>query len=73
MWNKNSHICTLIFMNSQSIWYSCVRFLTENSAMIFLHTIKPIESLFPKVFDSSLDQKQMHGDSPYLIMFGKYL
>ena len=38
--------------------------------MIF---IKPTESLSPKVFDSSLDQKQMHGDSPYLIMFGKYL
>ena len=27
---------------------------------------------YAKLFDCSLDQTDMHGDSPYLIMFGEY-
>jgi calreticulin len=47
----------------------------EGKTLVIQFTVKHEQNIdcgggYVKLFDSSLDQKQMHGDSPYLIMFG---
>ncbi|KAA0191299.1 hypothetical protein HAZT_HAZT011642 [Hyalella azteca] len=50
-------------------------FSNEGKPLVIQFTVKHEQSIdcgggYLKVFDCSLDQKDMHGDSPYLIMFG---
>lgn len=47
----------------------------EGKTLVIQFTVKHEQNIdcgggYVKVFDSKLDQKQMHGDTPYLIMFG---
>lgn len=53
-------------------------FSNEGKPLVIQFSVKHEQNIdcgggYLKVFDCSLDQKDMHGDSPYLIMFGKSL
>lgn len=53
-------------------------FSNKGKPLVIQFTVKHEQNIdcgggYLKVFDCSLDQKDMHGDSPYLIMFGKLL
>ncbi|XP_055925140.1 calreticulin-like [Argiope bruennichi] len=50
-------------------------FSNKNKAVIFQFTVKHEQNIdcgggYVKVFDCSLDPKDMHGETPYLVMFG---
>ncbi|NP_001155151.1 calreticulin isoform X1 [Nasonia vitripennis] len=50
-------------------------FSNENKSLVIQFSVKHEQNIdcgggYIKVFDCSLNQKDMHGDSPYLIMFG---
>ncbi|GFS66332.1 calreticulin [Nephila pilipes] len=50
-------------------------FSNKNKAVIFQFTVKHEQSIdcgggYIKVFDCSLDPKDLHGETPYLVMFG---
>ena len=50
----------------------------EGKTLVIQFTVKHEQNIdcgggYVKLFDSSLNQKQMHGETPYLIMFGAYL
>lgn len=51
-------------------------FSNKDKNLVVQFTVKHEQNIdcgggYVKVFDCSLDQKDMHGDSPYLLMFGK--
>jgi len=51
------------------------KFSNEGKDLVIQYTVKHEQNIdcgggYLKLFDCSLDQKQMHGESPYLIMFG---
>lgn len=51
-------------------------FSNKDSPLVIQFSVKHEQNIdcgggYLKVFDCSLDQKDMHGESPYLIMFGK--
>lgn len=53
-------------------------FSNKGKPLVVQFTVKHEQNIdcgggYLKVFDCSLDQKDMHGDSPYLLMFGKFL
>ena len=53
-------------------------FSNEGKDLVIQFTVKHEQNIdcgggYAKIFASDLDQKDMHGDSPYLIMFGKLL
>merc|ERR1712079_421466 len=50
-------------------------FSNKDKPLVIQFTVKHEQNIdcgggYAKIFDCSLDQKDMHGDSPYLIMFG---
>ena len=50
-------------------------FSNEGKTLVIQFTVKHEQNIdcgggYAKIFSSDLDQKDMHGDSPYLIMFG---
>lgn len=52
------------------------KFSNEGKTLVLQFTVKHEQNIdcgggYIKVFDCSLDQKDMHGETPYLIMFGK--
>jgi hypothetical protein len=52
-------------------------FSNEGKALVIQFTVKHEQNLdcgggYAKLFTHDLNQKDMHGDTPYLIMFGKY-
>ena len=52
-------------------------FSNKDKPLVVQFTVKHEQNIdcgggYAKLFDCSLDQTDMHGDSPYLIMFGKY-
>jgi calreticulin len=52
-------------------------FSNEGKPLILQFSVKHEQNIdcgggYIKVFDCSLKQKDMHGDTPYLIMFGKH-
>ena len=52
------------------------KFSNEGKSTVVQFTVKHEQNIdcgggYVKVFPSTLDQKDMHGDSPYNIMFGK--
>lgn len=51
-------------------------FSNKDKTLVIQFTVKHEQNIdcgggYVKIFDCSLDQKDMHGDSPYQIMFGK--
>ena len=53
-------------------------FSNADKPLVIQFTVKHEQNIdcgggYAKIFDCSLDQKDMHGDSPYLIMFGKFI
>lgn len=53
-------------------------FSNKDKTLVIQFTVKHEQNIdcgggYVKIFDCSLDQKDMHGDSPYQIMFGKNL
>lgn len=51
------------------------KFSNQDSDLVIQFTVKHEQNIdcgggYAKIFSSDLDQKDMHGDSPYLIMFG---
>ena len=51
-------------------------FSNAEKPLVIQFTVKHEQNIdcgggYAKIFDCSLDQTDMHGDSPYLIMFGK--
>lgn len=52
-------------------------FSNKDKTLVIQFTVKHEQNIdcgggYLKVFDCSLDQKNMYGESPYLIMFGKF-
>lgn len=52
------------------------KFSNEGKTLVLQFTVKHEQNIdcgggYIKLFDCSLDQKDMHGETPYLIMFGK--
>lgn len=52
-------------------------FSNKGKDLVVQFTVKHEQNIdcgggYVKVFDCSLDQKNMHGESPYLLMFGTY-
>ena len=52
-------------------------FSNKESPLVIQFTVKHEQNIdcgggYVKLFDCSLSQEDMHGDSPYLIMFGKF-
>jgi len=53
-------------------------FSNKDKTLVIQFTVKHEQNIdcgggYVKIFDCSLDQKDMHGESPYEIMFGKFL
>lgn len=53
-------------------------FSNKDKTLVIQFTVKHEQNIdcgggYVKVFDCSLDQKDMHGESPYQIMFGEFL
>lgn len=53
------------------------KFSGEGKTLVLQFTVKHEQNIdcgggYIKMFDCSLDSKDMHGDTPYLIMFGKF-
>ena len=54
------------------------KFSNEDKDLVIQFTVKHEQNIdcgggYVKVFSSDLDQTDMHGDSPYNIMFGMYM
>lgn len=52
-------------------------FSNKDKTLVLQFTVKHEQNIdcgggYAKLFNSELDQKNMHGDTPYLIMFGEY-
>lgn len=52
-------------------------FSNKDKPVVFQFTVKHEQNIdcgggYAKIFDCSLDSKDMHGETPYLVMFGKY-
>ena len=52
------------------------KFSNENKPLVLQFTVKHEQNIdcgggYAKLYASDLDQKNLHGDSPYLVMFGK--
>lgn len=79
--NYINHLLNLGIQTTQDARFYAVStkfesFSNKDKPLVIQFTVKHEQNIdcgggYVKLFDCSLDPKQLHGDSPYLIMFGK--